>query len=420
MNASCKLLLTLAIILLPASLCRAEILFSDTFDRADSTDIDALGTGMSGTLSPLSYVEAFEGSGVATSTQILSNQLNVAMGPGMSSLFLDHNFTDAAILSADGFSVSMDVVTITAADDTTNRFGGFGIGNTRAEAMAAADSFDSLVPFRPNTARANMGVGVSDFFVDLALDQNLRVWSNGNLLSVTNVGAVSGTILVNFYCSGFSAAAPVTAVVYFNGVQKDMQTFAWDNASSNYLGISGRTAAAGVLLDNLSIATITQAAGNITVAQSSGQTIVTEGAAADDITISISSNPLAYPVTIDIADVLDPDQVTLTPAQLVFTSANWQTPQTVIVTAIDDADMERATHDTALHMTVTADPASVYDNYALTDIAVSVNENDCGAWGFNPADFNLDCQVNLEDFAIFVSSWIACSLPDPECQDYRN
>lgn len=256
MKKAAVFLLVLGSVSLVQAAVTGSVLFSDNYNRSNNTDIDASSTGMSGTLSPMVYQEAFEGSGQLTSIQILSNQLNVAVGAGMSSLYLNHNFTDAGILSADGFSVSLDVVTITSADDPGNRFGGFGVGNTQAEAQAAQDSFDSLVPFRPNLARANQGIGVSDFYVDLALDQNLRLWSNGSLLNTINVGAVSGTIKVDFLLSDFNVGSSVTAAVYFNGVQQDVQTFTWDNNGANYLGISGRTAGAGVFLDNLSIATI--------------------------------------------------------------------------------------------------------------------------------------------------------------------
>jgi hypothetical protein len=251
----------LAIALLMATVsANAAVLFSDSFDRANNTNISASSSGMAGTLAPLAYVEAFEGSNAATSIQILNNQLNVAMGVGMSSLFLDRNFTDAGIAAAGGFSVSLDVVSITNADDTGNRFGGFGVGNTRDEALNAKDSFDSAVPFRPSTARANQGIGVSDFYVDLALDQKLRLWSNGNLLNTINVGAAAGTIKVDFLMSDFNAASSVTAVVYFNGVQQDTRAFAWDHTEANYIGLSGRTAGAGVFLDNLEIATIPEPA----------------------------------------------------------------------------------------------------------------------------------------------------------------
>ncbi len=233
----------------------STVLFSDSYDRADATDIDASSTGMSGTLSPLAYDEAFEGSGNATSIQILSNELDIAVGVGMSSLYLEHNFTDTAITDTDGFSVSLDVVAITSADDQLNRFGGFGVGNTLAEAQAAADCYDSpATSFRPAVHLA--GTAVSDFYVDLALDQNLRLWSNGTVLNTINVGAASGTISVDFLVPDFNAGSEVTAVVYFDGVMQDVQTFTWDNASANYIGISGRTAGAGVFLDNLEIATI--------------------------------------------------------------------------------------------------------------------------------------------------------------------
>ena len=122
---------------------------------------------------------------------------------------------------------------------------------------------------------------------------------------------------------------------------------------------------------------------------------------------------------IDVIDKLDPNQVMLSPPQVIFNSSNWMNSQTVTVTAIDDDDMERATHDTTLQVTVSTDPASPYYGYSIGDIAVDIEENDCGAWGFNPADFNLDCQVNLEDFAAFVQQWVECSLPDPACQDFR-
>lgn len=409
----------IAMLLPAAGLLQADVFFSDNFNRADSTDINASTDGMSGTLSPLAYVEAYEGSGAASSIQISNNQLNIAVGAGMSSLFLDHNFTDADILTADGFSVSLDVVSITTADDAANRFGGFGVGNTRDEALAAADSFDSATPFRPSVARANQGIGVSDFYVDLALDQNLRLWSNGSLLNTVNVGAASGTIRVDFFLTDFNAGSAVTAVVFFNGIQKDIQSFTWDHTNADYIGISGRTAGAGVFLDNLSIGTVTQQAANIFVTITDGTTLVKEGSTTDELILSITSNPLSWPVTIDITDLLDPHQVTVDPAQVIFTSSNWQAAQTVTITAIDDNDMERATHDTTLGLTVTMDPASPYYNYTLADVPVLVEDNDCGAWGFNRADFNLDCQVNLEDFAMFALEWIACSSPDPECQDYR-
>ncbi len=65
-----------------------EVLFSDTYNRPDSTDADTSSAGMSGVLGPLVCQESYEGSGAATSIQILTNQLNLAYGPGMANMYL--------------------------------------------------------------------------------------------------------------------------------------------------------------------------------------------------------------------------------------------------------------------------------------------------------------------------------------------
>ncbi len=233
----------------------ATVLFSDNYNRPDSTDIDASAVGTGGVLVPLVYVESFEGSGLATSIQIRNNQLNLAYGAGMSNLFLEHNFIDAAILEADGFSVSLDVLSIQTSDDTPNRFGGFGVGNSRAEAAAAGDSSNHAAPLRPTTGRANQGIGVSDFFVDVALDNNVRLWSKGSLLQTIPVGVSFGTIRADFYVTDFSAQSAVTVAVYFNGVHLSTREFTWDYTDTNYLALSARTPGEGVFVDNLNIVT---------------------------------------------------------------------------------------------------------------------------------------------------------------------
>lgn len=156
---------------------------------------------------------------------------------------------------------------------------------------------------------------------------------------------------------------------------------------------------------------------SIGIDQSDDQTNVTEGGPSDDITVALNMNPGIYPVTLQARDFLNPDQVSLTPSEMVFTSANWQTPQTFIVTAVDDAFMEREIHDTQIELSVVTDPASAYDGLTINNIWVDIRDNDCGAWAFGPYDFNLDCVVNLSDFAVLALDWIECGLPDPECQN---
>jgi hypothetical protein len=45
----------------------------------------------------------------------------------------------------------------------------------------------------------------------------------------------------------------------------------------------------------------------------------------------------------------------------------------------------------------------------------------CGDWGYHPMDFNLDCNVNMLDFAVFAGSWLECTMPgDPGCDESEN
>ena len=97
------------------------MLFSDSFDRPDNTDISAVKEGMSGQLAPLSYVEAFEGSGQPSSIQITSGRLHMAVGPGMSNVFVDYNFSGQTFGTANGLAVSLDIVEINSASDAANR-----------------------------------------------------------------------------------------------------------------------------------------------------------------------------------------------------------------------------------------------------------------------------------------------------------
>lgn len=227
------------------------ILFSDNFNRSDNTDIDAgAPTGMGGYLMPMIYVESFEGSGTADSIQVIGGKLQMATGNGMSSMYLDHNFVDAEILESGGFTVLLDVVQISGGDDPANRFGGFGIGLTEAEAAAANDSGSgTALRCMANGTGANV---VSDFYIDLALDGVLRAWSGNTLLSAVNVNASQGQIRVDFLMPGFAAGQTVVARVYFNGRCQDVVSFTWDHTDQNYVGLSAR-ATNYVRMDNLAV-----------------------------------------------------------------------------------------------------------------------------------------------------------------------
>ena len=87
---------------------------------------------------------------------------------------------------------------------------------------------------------------------------------------------------------------------------------------------------------------------------------------------------------------------------LTFTTANWSTPQTVEVQAIDD-ELFEGPHN----VNVILDPSSTDLNYSSLSnsyVTVHITDNDCSS--FPETDFNEDCDVDLADFAIFAADWL--------------
>jgi len=150
------------------------------------------------------------------------------------------------------------------------------------------------------------------------------------------------------------------------------------------------------------------------VTESSGSTEVSEDGATDTIEFELLVEP-ASDVTVDLT--VDAAQLTVVPAQLVFPVADWATPQSVTVGAVDDAVLETDPHSSVL--TYESDQADPNDALAGS-VAVSIAENDCGAWGYYSMDFDQDCDVDMADLAAFAAQYLFCTRPnDPACTDLR-
>jgi len=169
----------------------------------------------------------------------------------------------------------------------------------------------------------------------------------------------------------------------------------------------------------------------LTLDDPNGLSVGEEGPGSDDYTIVLGYEPTSN-VTIHLEDTSEPDQVSI-PGTLVFTAGNWNTAQTVTVTAIDDTNLEYDPHDTEISHTVESADTG-YNNMTVDNVDVAIAENDCGAWGYLQTDLNSDCSVNLGDFAMIADwgelvmiagDWLDCTWPnipglectqlEPEC-----
>ena len=100
-------------------------------------------------------------------------------------------------------------------------------------------------------------------------------------------------------------------------------------------------------------------------------TVTEQDSTGDGYTVVLDTEPTAD-VVVTVAGHVGTD-VTANPTALTFTMSNWETAQTVTVTADDDAD----TTDDSVALTHSAASAdSGYSGIAIAGVAVTVNDND--------------------------------------------
>ena len=114
----------------------------------------------------------------------------------------------------------------------------------------------------------------------------------------------------------------------------------------------------------------TPAAPGVTVSKTA-LTVTEEDTTGDDYTVALDTEPTAT-VTVTVAGHAGTD-VTPNPTTLTFIASNWDTAQTVTVTAGDDAD---TTDDSVTLTHSAASTDNDYSGIAIGEVAVTVSDND--------------------------------------------
>ncbi|MEL6382090.1 MAG: DUF4347 domain-containing protein, partial [Cyanobacteria bacterium J06626_18] len=110
-------------------------------------------------------------------------------------------------------------------------------------------------------------------------------------------------------------------------------------------------------------------------------TVSEDGQTVDTYTVALTAPPTAGTVTID----LDFDNAQISPSvtSLDFDSTNWNQPQTVTVSAVNDA-IEEGLHTATIDHTVTGPAGSNYEAITIAEsVAVNIIDNNVGEISFN-------------------------------------
>ncbi|MBN2065034.1 MAG: hypothetical protein JW745_09555, partial [Sedimentisphaerales bacterium] len=135
------------------------------------------------------------------------------------------------------------------------------------------------------------------------------------------------------------------------------------------------------------------------------------------LSVMLNSQPTAD-VNVTLQEPAAYQQLSVDVDELVFNADNWDLPRTLTVTAIDDILLEARVHSAAMVLScLSSDP--VYDGL-ISQVQVSITENECGNWVDLTGDYNQDCQVDLVDISIIARYWLWCDpMKDDACTDLR-
>lgn len=333
---------------------------------------------------------AVDGAGDVFTTGLFSGPADFDPGPGTSNLTGSQDIFVSKLDTAGNFVWAANFA------GSANPDSGYGIAVDGSGHVYTTGQIDGQAPvdFDPGPGTYNLtapgGAGATNIFVSQLLDSVVTITQSGGATTLAEGGATdtfsavltsapTADVTITLSPDSQLTAAPVT-LTFTTGnwnVPQAVTVTAVDDlvAEGTHSGIiSFTTASADANFNNLTMsltATITDNdTAGVTIAQTGGSTNVAESGATDTYTVRLNSQPTG-PVTINLNSGT---QVTVAPTSLVFTTLNWNTLQTVIVTAVDDAVAEGNHTGTIAHTAVSSD--TFYSGIAIAGVTANITDND--------------------------------------------
>ncbi len=140
---------------------------------------------------------------------------------------------------------------------------------------------------------------------------------------------------------------------------------------------------------------------DVLVTQTGSDTTVYESGLTDTINVVLDFVSPNDPVTVTLVSS-SPDMI-LDQTTLVFDNLNWDTPQAVTISAVNDTEVEGAEVATISYIVESDDVA--YDGYAISNTSVNIVDNDSGVlytiiMDYGSYDLSEDGDVNIVDVVL--------------------
>ena len=264
--------------------------------------------------------------------------------------------------------------------------GRLGQGSTSDLGDGAGEMGDDLDPVDLGTGRTATAISTGHKHTCALLDNgNVKCWGLGSAGQLgqgndTTLGKAAGEMGDNLLAIDLGTGRTATAIsvgqnhtcaLLDNGNVK-----CWGEGSSGRLGQGSSDDlgdGAGEMGDNLSV--IKLGAG-FTLSTTTAS--VTEAGSTATFTVVLDTQPTSDVVLTVVS--ADTDEATVSPTPLTFTNANWNTPQTVTVTGIDDS-IDDGDQDTTITIAVDDDNSdNAFDGVADQTVTATTTDNDTAAY----------------------------------------
>jgi len=314
-----------------------------------------------------------------TITVTADSQVDLGFGPGVNQVIVispgTWSFARQVIVTAvddaDPEGPHTSILTHTASSSDTN-YNGIAIANVTVNITDNDAAGVSITQSGGSTDVSEQGATSDTYTIVLDKQPTASVTITVDPDNNTDVGAGTGTpVDLVFTTLNWNVSRQVTVTAV-----DDMASEGPHISTITHTAVSADATYNGIAIASVLVNVTDNDAVGVTITQSGGTTAVSElGATSDTYTIVLAAQPSA-----DVVITVDPDlQTDLgagagTAIVLTFTSANWSTPQTVTVTAVDDAIAEGPHASTITHAASSAD--SNYNGIAISNVVASVTDND--------------------------------------------
>ncbi|GIS98420.1 MAG: hypothetical protein CM1200mP26_01330 [Acidimicrobiales bacterium] len=194
------------------------------------------------------------------------------------------------------------------------------------------------------------------------------------VISVTSADTGEVTVSpaqLTFTSSNWNATQTVTVTGVNDSLTDGNQTTA---LTVSVVDASSDDAFDSVADQTVTVTTSDDDSPGVSVSESDGSTSTTESGSTDTFTVVLNTQP-SSDVVISVTSA-NTGEATVSPAQLTFTSSNWDTAQTVTATGVDDSAVDGAQATSITLAIVDASSDNDYDPVADSTLTIINTDND--------------------------------------------